>query len=425
MKKLILALFSVAMMFGGVALADEATDKKMAKAKKEKMEKAKKADDWKFKGQAVLYYQTFDNWGNGALFDQGPADSDNGKAQAAAGLQVFAENKDIFKGLGAGFELSGLSSLGLEEDIVSSLVQWPSAGSLNGGAITQAYVTYGVEKTNFKYGRQTLPKSLSPFAYSEKFNVFQNTFEGLLVVNTDIEDTVLVYANVAKHNDHSSLSNFSDFHNASGAAHMVTAQNKSIKGATLTGSYYVIPEVVGAAAGLDADVFWLDAKFKVSGVNVALQGGSLSLDGFDDTSAFGAKVTGSIEEYKWKLSYSSVNDGALPVRNIAGSASGKKSVLYTQSALNAGVIQKDADVFNATIGTKLGKGMFTVGYTYGDLGPMAAGPGVEGTYNEFDLMYKGSFNKQTKYFVLFSNVNDDRRPSETQNFLRFWVRYNF
>ena len=47
----------------------------------------------------------------------------------------------------------------------------------------------------------TLPKSLSPFAFSEGWNVFKNTFEAALVVNTDLPDTTLVYAYVTRSND--------------------------------------------------------------------------------------------------------------------------------------------------------------------------------------------------------------------------------
>ena len=68
---------------------------------------------WDFNGQAVVYYQTADNWGNGSVFDQGPAAANEGWAKAAAGIQLAAENKNLLGPIGAGFELSGLSSVGL------------------------------------------------------------------------------------------------------------------------------------------------------------------------------------------------------------------------------------------------------------------------------------------------------------------------
>ncbi len=67
----------------------------------------------------------------------------------------------------------------------------------DGGWIGEAYLTYGIGNTSIKAGRQTLPKSLSPFAYSENWNVFENTFDALLIVNTDISNTTLVGAWVA------------------------------------------------------------------------------------------------------------------------------------------------------------------------------------------------------------------------------------
>ena len=79
---------------------------------------------------------------------------------------------------------------------------------LSSAWISQAYLTYGIGNTSIKVGRQELPKSLSPFAFSEGWNVFKNTFEAALVVNTDIPDTTLVGAYVNRANGVSFLCRF-------------------------------------------------------------------------------------------------------------------------------------------------------------------------------------------------------------------------
>ncbi len=388
---------------------------------------------WKYTGQGVVYYQTADGWGNGALFDQGESGDDHtGWAAAAAGIQLGATNTSIIGGLGAGFELSGISSLGLEEDVVSGLVQ--NAGGLNNAAITQAYLTFSSGKTSMKWGRQQLPKSLSPFAFSEGWNVYQNTFEALLVVNSDIKDTTLVYAYVGKANNSvGDLTNFGDIHTAEGGANMITAQNTSVNGLTLTGSYYWIDNAIWSGGGYetDADALWVDASFKASKmISFGLQGGyigGLSTD--DDTNAFGAKVAGKVNNFSWSAAFSSVDAGKLPVSNIAGS--GVKTPLYTQGVLNQDTIKFDSDTFRATVSTPAAGGTFIFGYSNSDLGASALpstigqGEGGEGTYQELDFMYKSKLAENIPYFLAFVNQNDDRQENDSQNIFRVWVRYNF
>jgi len=294
-------------------------------------------------------------------------------------------------------------------------------------------VTYTHNKTSAKWGRQHLPKSLSPFAFTEGWNVFKNSFEALLVVNTDIKDTTIVYANVAKANNSvGDMNAFSDIHGAKGAANMITAQNKSIKGVTLTGSYYWIPDVsLGAPYNADADAFWLDAGFKIKEIAVGIQGGYIGVDlaGVEDNDAFGIKASGKISKVSWSAAYSSAGDGAVNIANIAGA--GVKSPLYTQGVLNQNAVKRDSDTFRLTGAMAAAGGKFIVAYSTSDLGETALGSvfgqgvGGEGTYNELDLIYKGSFAKNMPYFVAFVNQNDDRQSDDSQNFFRFWVKYNF
>jgi len=435
MKKTVLytAIASSLLLASGTLVAEEQKETSAAPAKA-KVEKAAEATTgWDYKGQAVVYYQTVDGYGRGGLFDQGPADANTGWAKAAAGLQLTATNKDVINGFGAGFQLSGISSVGLEEDVVSGLVQ--NAGGLNDAAITQAYVTYATGNTSVKYGRQELPKSLSPFAYTEGWNVFKNTFDALLVVNSDIKDTTLVFASVSAHNNSvGDLTAFSDFHTAKGPAYMITAQNKSIKGVTLTGSYYTIPDAVwsGGSYVTDAEAFWLDAGFKVGKATVGLQGGyigGLSLAGTDDTTAFGAKVSGKIDKFSYSLAFSSADDGTLNIANLAGA--GVKSPLYTQGVLNQNVIKRDSDSFKATISMDAMGGKFIGAFLTSDMGDTALastfglGVGGAGTYNEYEFIYKKSLAKNIPMFAAFIIQNDDRQVDDYQNFVRVWVKYNF
>ena len=383
------------------------------------------ASGWDFSGQGVVYYQTTDNWGNGSVFDQGPADADTGWAKAAAGIQLGAVNKNLLGPIGAGVELSGISSLGLENDIVSGLVQG-GAGDLTGAAITQAYLTAGFGNTSLKIGRQRLPKALSPFAFSEGWNVFKNTFEAGLLVNSDLPDTTLVYAYVTRSN-HSikPLSDFSRINKNGDMVHMITAQNKSISGLTLTGSWYLAPDMI--SDGNDINALWGDAKFTMGNYSIALQGGKITPDTKEDTTAFGAKVGAKFGMFDASLAYSTVDDGTVDIANFG---TGVKSPLYTQAILNQNTIRRDSDTFKVTLGAKALGGKFTGVYINSDLGDSAnasvfGNKAGAGTYQEIELIYKTKLTQNTTLFTAYINQNDDRQTDDSQNFVRVWGKYNF
>ncbi len=102
--------------------------------------------------------------------------------------------------------------------------------------------------------------------------------------------------------------------------------------------------------------------------------------------------------------------------------------------MNQLAIKRDSDTFRITAAMPAAGGKFIAAYSTSDLGATALGPlfpgvgageGGAGTYNELDLIYKGKFAKNMPYFVAFVNQNDDRQVNDSQNFFRFWVKYNF
>jgi len=378
------------------------------------------ASGWDFSGQAVLYYQTRDS-SSLDLFDQN-------SARANGGLQLRAVNKDLAYGIGAGIEVTGLGTLGLQEDIVGGAMQYAGVGV--GGWISQAYLTYGFGNTTLKAGRQELPKALSPFAFSEGWNVFKNSFDAFLVVNTDIPDTTLVGAWVAKANYNGVGAWMDEFYstNPSGGTwgvsgwtggtdmgiFMLTAQNKSIEDVTLTGTWYYANNLLFGPD--DLNILWGDAKFAVDSINVAVQGGAVMNDGFiNNTTAFGAKIGTKLGMVDASLSYSHVNDGDFGVFNVGG----VKTPLYTQMILNQGAIAYDNDTFVLRAGVAGLGGKFGLAYDYTNDQSSS-----NNDYQEVDLTYKTKvFNDSTTLFAGYVYTDTDK--ADSQNMLRFWARYNF
>ncbi|QOR62148.1 hypothetical protein ACM66Z_01325 [Sulfurovum sp. ST-21] len=402
---------------------------------------------WDFSGQAVLYYQTVDSTASD-VYAETDLFSQEGSV-ADAGIQLRAVNKDLFAGVGVGVEVSGLSTLNLENSVVSGVMQGTGSGDIDdmtdGGWISQMYLTYSVDNTSFKAGRQELPKALSPFAFSEGWNVFKNTFDAVLAVNTDIENTTLVYAWV--YGGNSSVGNVTDFNdfNDNDGIHMLTAQNKSFSNLTLTGSWYYAPDLVsntlGVASG-DTNILWGDAKYNADSFYVSLQGGAVWLDtnGAEDTGAFGAKIGGKVGMFDLSLAYSNVNNSAVGVFNTGG----VKTPLYTQMILNQDFIKIDSDTFVARVGVKALGGKLGLAYNYSDyglatnsvnyyLGSNRFAGDDEGTYQELDLTYKTKvFNDTTTVFAgyIYRTLDVDSAywapiDEYDQNVLRFWARYNF
>jgi len=389
---------------------------------------------WDFSGQAVAYYQTIDDQGTGDLFS-------GSSTYGSLGLQLRATNADVMWGIGAGAEVSAIK----QDDGFSSNMTGGNAQT-DSAELTQAYLTYGMDSinTSLKVGRQTLPKSLSPFAFSEGWQVFKNTFDAALVVNSSLPNTTLVYAYVTGANRSvGPIDNFSDISafpgviNAEDNVHMVTAQNKSFENLTLTGSYYFAANMTSDAGipnGGDTQLWWLDGTYKAESFTVALQGGQVMPDGVDDTSAFGAKIAGNLGGFGLALAYSSVDDGVVPVYNMGTNV---KTPLYTQSILNQNTISLDSDTIKASATMKALGGGFGLHYIYSDLGSAArgsvfnngnveAGGSATGTgeYSELDLTYKTKVSENTTVFAGYVWQDDDRLV-DSQNFLRFWARYNF
>ena len=381
--------------------------------------------DWEFKGQGVAYHQTTDAHGNGNLFKQS-------SSKAALGLQLSAVNKDVVGGIGVGFELSGLSGAGLLDNLVGGMVQ--NAGGETDAALTQAYLTYGINNTNFKIGRQTLSKALSPLAFSEGWNPFKNTFEAAVVVNTDIPNTTLVGAYVTKANNSvGDLSSFQRVQN-SDKFYMITAQNKGIENLTLTGSFYLLDDVDQSDESQQA--LWADASYKISDINsISVQAGTIYGDYTDslngkDSNAFGIKFSTKLGKVNTTFAYTSANDGTIRTANLLGA--GVKSPLYTQGVLNQNTIKKDADTFKVTGSIKAWGGSVIAAYMHSDLGDAAipsvfgTGVGGKGTYQEFELMFKKKMSEHVNMFFGYVRQNDNRQGSDDgQNFFRVWARYTF
>lgn len=380
--------------------------------------------DLKTGGQAVVFYQTVENGGNTDLFARG-------NSVANAGLQLNVDG-DIGNGFGLGLQGTALSTWGLENQVVSNVIQ---SGLGNNGdtanasdyfAMTQAYLTKQIGNTTLKAGRQTLPQSLSPLAFSENWNAFENTFDAIVAINSDLPDTTLVGAYVSRSNTHANLSAFGDM--ASGAAgavapigegaYMLTVANKSIAQAPITVSYYEL-ESIGQNLGLGetGNAIWGDVQVDAGmPVKLGLQGGQINpKNGLDETKVIGAQLTGAFGGVDAKLAYSKVGAGAVAVQNVG---TGVKTPLYTQMVLNQNFIASDADTIVVSGSMAVGNGTATLAYD-----STKDNSAASDDYQELDLLY--TFDALGMKMLAAYVYAEQDSWADPANAIRLWARYNF
>ena len=374
--------------------------------------------DIKVGGQGVIYYQT-NNSGDANFFNQ-----ESSSANAGLELELKAE---LGNGVNLMYQETFLGTLGLEKSIVSGTRQDAHEGDLNSHAMTQLYGSKKIDNTLIKLGRQELPKALSPLAFSESWNVFKNTFDAVVVVNKDIIDTTIVGAYVSGSNRHTDLSKFDDLGANSSAtsgllksgAYMLTVNNKSVKNVPITATYYALKDIATLESG---DALWLDVKANQAPVKVAFQAGQIDpSNNLDKTIAFGARVSGKVEDVALSFAYSTVNDGDVSLQNVG---TGVKTPLYTQMIGNQDFISSDADTFVFKASKKLPVGKLIVQY---DL--TSDNSTAKNDYSELDIIYKfKAFD--TNMLLAYIGQNAENKAfaggtKDTANNLRFWTRYNF
>jgi hypothetical protein len=381
-------------------------------------------------GQAVVWYQTSETDGT----EQDLFSENNSVAGVGVQLDLAADLKNNFT---FGAQVSHISSLGLEENLVSGMPQVYGTSTTDTGditadiALTKVFVAKKIGNTTVKLGRQELPKSLSPLAYTEGWNIFKNTFEAIVAVNTDIPNTTVVAAYVGGTTGHTwaaSNDSATTAHIFKGA-YMLTAATTVIPMTTLTASYY--------NAKTSADAWWVTAnvapKDAPMGLKLDLQAGSMSpkgtYEGAEDTDAYGAKLSmkaGAVSAY---AAYSSVDDGALAVRNLG---TGDKTPLFTSMVLTEDQASLDADAWTAAVAYNAGDmGNVMLRYGQTDTGDRdnAAGLNNGGTaaadYEELNLIYSVTAGG-VKYFAAYVAQELDTAATSTDTeHIRVWARYNF
>lgn len=363
-------------------------------------------DNVKVNGEAKVWYQTTEMSGTSASAEQKAMDmfDHNTNSLAEVSLLIGA-TMDLAPNLSMGASAYALTTLGLENNLVGEVPtgRWKADGTTAGTAkvddqswARELYLAYTAGKTTVKVGRQELN---TPLAFTEKWNVVDNTFDAAVVLNNDLPDTTLVGAWVGKDNgstkENTTVNNggkFSTF-GATGA-YAAGAINKSLQGTTVQAWYYDVQSV--------ADAYWLqaDAKLMNDMVELGLQYANMDKKyvNYSDTDIYAVKLGVNVANSNIYAAYSSASDnngnGIAQADNFSNVATGDKSMIYTAlgSIYMDGehTTKSDTDAWKIGASTKMVPGV-TLSASYGEAETDGNNnPADKAEYSAWDVIASGN-----------------------------------
>lgn len=345
---------------------------------------------------------------------------------------------DFTDKLSYGWTLYGASTMGLQNSIVSGSALTPSVVT-NGEDripvwIGEAYIAYKEANSNLRLGRLEID---TPLVYGEvcACGPLTNTFEAIVLTNTDLPDTTVVATFISKSNGQGDVveedgkpstgllsgptdggvNGFGDFRNFHGAidadtthdggAYALGAINKSIQNTTLSAFAYKINDTASA--------LWADAVYeqKESFKAEAMYANITVIDATQkflnnrnitdmSTDAVALRLTANItKELKVFAAGSKVSDGFLPIANAGNNFATSK--IYTAGHIGGTFTSRIAGAagttaYSAGLRGEMNSIRFGATYHHIDFSKNATGGGAAGYYsNVANAKLDASLNPKT------------------------------
>jgi hypothetical protein len=320
------------------------------------------ADFW---GQIGFFYQAedFDNANIKGVSNPNFGDKINNWFNATLVLGV---DKQLGGGFGFGAEVAGWTDFGLDigdRALFSSsarlIADWTDQTSAE---VSQAYLTFVAGNTAIKAGRQALPKAISPWAWSDRTaGVIDISYDGVVLANTDLQDTTLVAAWI----DQGVVDSYFGSNDVSDDAglFMLAIMNKSIENTTLSASAYYVPSN-NFTQKEDSWSIWASSEGNYGGVDAGAQFVYVDGDvaGYDATYAASVKLGSRWGDFDANMVAGYINDGDYSMLT-AGSGIGT-SAFWTYNGDFGGEIVDD-NVWSVGVGAGY---RMPVGKIFGNIG---------------------------------------------------------
>jgi hypothetical protein len=282
-------------------------------------------------GDAKVFYGTTDakEW-TGALATHTSNDHNLFNKTSSYGNAAISldYSRDIADGVTLNAGMTGVSTLGLEDTLVSDT--WVNHSLKDRAWIDVANVTAKLGNTTAVIGRQKLD---TPLAFTETWNIAENTFDAFTFVNSDVTNTTLVASVVTRANGGEFENLNAGMGDLGEAIYAFGAVSKITPTITAQGWYYNV-------ASSD-DKVWLQADAEVAkGITAGLQYAQTIADVGDDTSAIAGKLAYDANGMGLYAAYSKVDDKGTAGNKFANYAGYGMSNLYTEAWWNFGFVSK-------------------------------------------------------------------------------------
>ena len=288
--------------------------------------------------------------------------------------------------------------------------------NVSGAVLSQAYLQYSMANTTGKIGRQYIS---TPLVEGSGSRMFKESFEGLVISNTDISNTTIVAAYVDKEQYRTNIASggtdvkaVSDFEQVQDGAYTVYANNKSIKDLTVDAQYALINSNTNATD--DTKAFYAAGSYNINPFTIETQ--TYQTDNGDTTnskgSAYGINLLANFDKLSLGAAYSTIDNDANIVPGIGNGA----DYLYTGPWIYGGVYDADTDAYKLSAGYKITADL-SFDLIYGAW-KTASNP----TASETDYIATYAFNKNfsTKLvFATYDNLADESYRS------RLYASYKF
>jgi len=312
-----------------------------------------------------------------------------------------------FYGLKAGVTFQTGHVASIDDDAANYNGDMDASGSV----MSEAYLAYTLANTTVKAGRQYIS---TPLVAGSGSRMFKQSFEGIVLVNTDLPNTTLVAAYVDKFQGRTDGNgNAPEFEQVQDGAYTVYAKNTSIENLELQAQYAQIKTLVDN----DIKAIYVEADYNLD--NITLAGQVYSTDDGSTTNSdgalYGIKAVGNIAGITATAAYTTSDDEADVVYGLGDGA----DYSFTASPINGGNYSKDTDSYLVGLGYKFDMGLgLDASYTNWDTngGTSTSETNVTASY---------AFNKNLSSKIMYSTYDNDTSLTGYDYRSRVYVSYKF
>jgi len=263
----------------------------------------------------------------------------------------------------------------------------------SGAVLSEAYVAYKMKNTTVKVGRQFMS---TPLVAGSGTRMIKQSFEGALIMNTDLPQTTLAAGVVTKFQARTdgagNVAKFNELNSDHDYAYTLLAINKSIPGVTLTAQWAGIDSAAAGTFKNGFDDYYFEAAYAGTAssftygvaANYMKTVYEATTAAGDDATMYGAKVNLGFGDLNAYVAYSKITDD----RDLAlGFGAGAQPLFAKPYQVTASTNTADSDAYSIDANYNFKAVGLLVGARYTDL---EFGASTERSFTDLYAIYNFS-----------------------------------